>query len=267
MPHTRARRHRQDRRCGRGWEAVEAEGGTSARWSTTPAVRRRTNGVAADGGPAAAVQGRRCSARSDDPAPCCPGMRAAGCRRIVDVELDGRKLGVPGGGAYHASKCAVEAISDALRFKVKGLGDRRHRDPAGRDPDRVRRAPSLSSCRRARAGKRGVQRRRRPAPPRRPTRRASRAARRQATGAAPKAVEKAITAQRAPIRTRIQTASAHVLVTQQQLLPDRRARTRSWATQFKRPGLLADSHEACRRPRKGGTRCRPGGNDNTRRPH
>jgi hypothetical protein len=49
-----------------------------------------------------------------------------------------------------------------------------------------------------------------------------------------KAVEKAITAKRAPIRTRV-TPSAHLLVTQRRLLPDR-----GWdafvGTQFKRPG-------------------------------
>ena len=30
----------------------------------------------------------------------------------------------PGGGAYHASKYAVEALSDALRFEVNGFGVR-----------------------------------------------------------------------------------------------------------------------------------------------
>ena len=28
----------------------------------------------------------------------------------------------PGGGFYHATKYAVDAISDALRFEVKGFG-------------------------------------------------------------------------------------------------------------------------------------------------
>jgi short-subunit dehydrogenase len=34
----------------------------------------------------------------------------------------GGKLTFPGGGLYHASKHAVEAISDALRFEVKSFG-------------------------------------------------------------------------------------------------------------------------------------------------
>jgi short-subunit dehydrogenase len=34
----------------------------------------------------------------------------------------GGKLTFPGGGFYHASKYAVEAISDALRFEVRGFG-------------------------------------------------------------------------------------------------------------------------------------------------
>ena len=34
----------------------------------------------------------------------------------------GGKLTFPGGGFYHASKHAVEAISDALRFMVRGFG-------------------------------------------------------------------------------------------------------------------------------------------------
>ena len=36
----------------------------------------------------------------------------------------GGKLVFPGGGAYHASKYAVEALSDALRFEVHGFGVR-----------------------------------------------------------------------------------------------------------------------------------------------
>jgi NAD(P)-dependent dehydrogenase (short-subunit alcohol dehydrogenase family) len=36
----------------------------------------------------------------------------------------GGKLVFPGGGAYHATKHAVEAFSDALRFEVAGFGVR-----------------------------------------------------------------------------------------------------------------------------------------------
>jgi short-subunit dehydrogenase len=34
----------------------------------------------------------------------------------------GGRLTFPGGGFYHATKYAVEAISDALRFEVRGFG-------------------------------------------------------------------------------------------------------------------------------------------------
>ena len=50
------------------------------------------------------------------------GMRARGSGRIVNVSSMGGKLVFPGGGLYHASKHAVEAISDALRFEVRGFG-------------------------------------------------------------------------------------------------------------------------------------------------
>ena len=51
-----------------------------------------------------------------------PGMRRAGSGRIVNVGSMGGRLTFPGGGAYHATKHAVEAISDALRFEVAGFG-------------------------------------------------------------------------------------------------------------------------------------------------
>ena len=51
-----------------------------------------------------------------------PAMRRAGRGRIVNVSSMGGKLTFPGGGAYHASKHAVEALSDALRFEVAGFG-------------------------------------------------------------------------------------------------------------------------------------------------
>src|SRR3954468_7914225 len=51
-----------------------------------------------------------------------PGMRAQGYGRIVNVSSMGANFTFPGGGLYHATKYAVEAISDALRFEVKGFG-------------------------------------------------------------------------------------------------------------------------------------------------
>jgi NAD(P)-dependent dehydrogenase (short-subunit alcohol dehydrogenase family) len=51
-----------------------------------------------------------------------PGMRRQGYGRIVNLSSMGGKLTFPGAGYYHASKHAVEAISDALRFEVEGFG-------------------------------------------------------------------------------------------------------------------------------------------------
>jgi NAD(P)-dependent dehydrogenase (short-subunit alcohol dehydrogenase family) len=50
------------------------------------------------------------------------GMRAQRYGRIVNVSSIGGRLVFPGGGYYHATKHAVEAISDALRFEVGGFG-------------------------------------------------------------------------------------------------------------------------------------------------
>lgn len=51
-----------------------------------------------------------------------PSMREQRSGRIVNIGSMGGKLTFPGGGAYHASKYAVEALSDALRFEVSGFG-------------------------------------------------------------------------------------------------------------------------------------------------
>jgi NAD(P)-dependent dehydrogenase (short-subunit alcohol dehydrogenase family) len=51
-----------------------------------------------------------------------PGMRREGRGRIVNVSSMGGRLTFPGGGWYHASKHAVEALSDALRFEVQRFG-------------------------------------------------------------------------------------------------------------------------------------------------
>jgi len=51
-----------------------------------------------------------------------PGMRDQRWGRIVNLSSMGGRLTFPGGGLYHGSKYAVEAISDALRFEVRGFG-------------------------------------------------------------------------------------------------------------------------------------------------
>jgi NAD(P)-dependent dehydrogenase (short-subunit alcohol dehydrogenase family) len=51
-----------------------------------------------------------------------PGMRRQGWGRIVNVSSMGGRLVFPGGGVYHATKHAVEALSDALRYEVAGFG-------------------------------------------------------------------------------------------------------------------------------------------------
>jgi NAD(P)-dependent dehydrogenase (short-subunit alcohol dehydrogenase family) len=51
-----------------------------------------------------------------------PGMRRERAGRIVNLSSMGANFTFPGGGLYHATKYAVEALSDALRFEVKGFG-------------------------------------------------------------------------------------------------------------------------------------------------
>lgn len=51
-----------------------------------------------------------------------PGMRRAGRGRIVNMSSVGGRIAFPGGGVYNASKFAVEALSDALRFEVEPFG-------------------------------------------------------------------------------------------------------------------------------------------------
>ncbi len=51
-----------------------------------------------------------------------PGMRRQGWGRIVNMSSMGGELTLPGGSMYHATKHAVEALSDALRFEVRNFG-------------------------------------------------------------------------------------------------------------------------------------------------
>jgi NAD(P)-dependent dehydrogenase (short-subunit alcohol dehydrogenase family) len=51
-----------------------------------------------------------------------PGMREQRFGRIVNISSMGANFVFPGGGIYHATKYAVDAMSDALRFEVQGFG-------------------------------------------------------------------------------------------------------------------------------------------------
>ena len=51
-----------------------------------------------------------------------PGMRRQRWGKIVNLSSMGGRLTLPGGAFYHATKYAVEALSDALRFEVRGFG-------------------------------------------------------------------------------------------------------------------------------------------------
>ena len=51
-----------------------------------------------------------------------PAMRRVGKGRIVNVSSVAGRVAIMGGGAYHASKFAIEAIADAMRPEVEPLG-------------------------------------------------------------------------------------------------------------------------------------------------
>jgi NAD(P)-dependent dehydrogenase (short-subunit alcohol dehydrogenase family) len=51
-----------------------------------------------------------------------PAMRAQRWGKIVNVGSMGGRLSFPGAGHYHATKHALEAISDAMRYELRGFG-------------------------------------------------------------------------------------------------------------------------------------------------
>lgn len=164
-----------------------------------------------------------------------PGMRAQHWGRIVNISSMGGNFTFPGGGAYHASKYAVEAISDALRFEVKGFGV----DVVVVQPGLIR--TEFAATVQAHLGSGDG--------PYAEFNAAVGAATEDAYAKGPlaklggdadsvaKAVEKAITAQKPPIRMRV-TPSARVLIGANGLMSDGMW-DRFLATQFPRPGQRA----------------------------
>ena len=160
-----------------------------------------------------------------------PGMRSAGRGRIVNVSSMGGRFTFPGGGLYHATKHAVEAISDALRFEVKGFGV----DVVVIEPGLIKTsfADTVAGAMPDEGG---------------PYAEFNRSVTEATTGAyegpmgrlgagpeaVAKAIRKALTARRPRTRYPV-TPSARILLTQRRLLPDR-----AWdavvGTSFKRPG-------------------------------
>ena len=51
-----------------------------------------------------------------------PKMRENGYGKIINISSVGGKLALPLGGWYHASKFAIEGLSDSLRMEVKPFG-------------------------------------------------------------------------------------------------------------------------------------------------
>ena len=160
-----------------------------------------------------------------------PGMRRQGGGRIVNVSSMGGKLTFPGGGIYHATKYAVEAMSDAMRFEVQGFGI-----------DVVVIEPGLIKSNFAETAVGSVSHEDGPYAEFNTAVSAVTAGAYEGPlgrlGGGPeavaKAIEKAITAKRPRARYPV-TASARVLMTQRKLLPDR-----AWdavvASSFPRPG-------------------------------
>jgi NAD(P)-dependent dehydrogenase (short-subunit alcohol dehydrogenase family) len=159
-----------------------------------------------------------------------PGMRDQGWGRIVNISSMGANFTFPGGGAYHATKYAVEAISDALRFEVKGFG-----------VDVVILQPGLIKTEFAATVDAATPQGDGPyahfnATVAKATKQAYEKGPLARLGGGPDAVAKAVEAaiDKPRIRVRI-TPSAHLLVTQRRLMPAA-AWDRVMASQFPRPG-------------------------------
>ena len=161
-----------------------------------------------------------------------PGMRDQGYGRIVNISSMGANFTFPGGGIYHATKYAVEAISDALRFEVKGFGV----DVVVIQPGLIRTEFGGTAAAEVQTGdgpyaefNASVAKSTKEVYEKGPVSR---------LGGGPetvaKAIERAITAAKPKIRYRV-TPSAHLLIRQRSLMTDGMW-DRFVASQFPRPG-------------------------------
>ena len=165
-----------------------------------------------------------------------PGMRAQGSGRIVNISSMGANFTFPGGGVYHATKYAVEAISDALRFEVRDFGV----DVVVIQPGIIRTEFSATAAAEVRsedgpyaAFNAAVVRSTQNVYQRGPLARLGGGPERVA-----KAIERAITARSPKIRYRV-TPSARLLVYQRRLITDGMW-DRFLDTQFPRPGAAGE---------------------------
>ncbi len=155
-------------------------------------------------------------------------MRKQHWGKVVNIGSMGGKLTLPGGGLYHATKHSLEAISDALRFEVRGFGvDVVLIEPGLITSDFGKTAvATVSAVNSDDAGHSGAERN-----PYKEfnTKLAAMTAGvyegpMRHLGGGPdvvaKAIEKAITRRKAPSRMLL-TPSAHLTVLQRKLLPDR----------------------------------------------
>jgi NAD(P)-dependent dehydrogenase (short-subunit alcohol dehydrogenase family) len=165
-----------------------------------------------------------------------PGMRRQRSGRIVNLSSMGANFTFPGGGFYHATKYAVEAISDALRFEVKNFGV----DVVIVQPGLIRTGfAEAATTAMDQAGPAGdgpyaefeaaVAKATKDAYEKGPASKLG-----GGPDAVAKVIEKAITTDKPRIRYRV-TPSAHVLINQRRLMPDA-VWDRFLATQFPRPG-------------------------------
>ena len=148
-----------------------------------------------------------------------PGMREQHWGKIVNLGSMGGKLTFPGGGLYHATKYAVEAITDALRFEVRGFGVDVILIEPGLIVTNFGEHRGRRRVGRRRRAVRGLQPRRGAEPPRRPTR-----DRWPSSAADPRSWRKtiagALKADRPKTRYPV-TPSARLMMGQRRLTPDR----------------------------------------------